>query len=152
MEGAMYCAIILGADKTTVSVATGNVEYHPLYLSIGNIHNTAQRAHRNAVVPIGFLAIPKSMLLYWLRWIAAHGLLGDWKYDNDALFRKFKCQLYHATLSTILKPLHPGMTEPVIRRCPDGHHRRVIYDLAGFIVDYPEQVALAGTVSGWCPK
>jgi hypothetical protein len=44
------------------------------------------------------------------------------------------------------------MTEPVIRRCPDGHHRKVIYDLAGFIADYPEQVALAGTVSGWCPK
>ena len=41
----MYCTIILGADKTTVSVATGNVEYHPLYLSIGNVHNTTQRAH-----------------------------------------------------------------------------------------------------------
>lgn len=59
----MYCAIILGADKTTVSVATGNVEYHPLYLSIGNVHNTARRAHRNAVAPIGFLAIPKSTSL-----------------------------------------------------------------------------------------
>lgn len=58
----MYCPVILGADKTTVSVATGNVEYHPLYLSLGNVHNTARRAHRNAVSPIGFLAIPKSML------------------------------------------------------------------------------------------
>jgi hypothetical protein len=60
--------------------------------------------------------------------------------------------LYHATLSTILKPLRPGMTEPVIRRCPDGHYRKVIYDFAGFIADYPEQVALAGTVSGWCTR
>ncbi|KAI0288345.1 hypothetical protein B0F90DRAFT_1812777 [Multifurca ochricompacta] len=50
------------SDKTTVSVATGHVEYHPLYLSIGNIHNTVRRAHRNAVVPIAFLAIPKMML------------------------------------------------------------------------------------------
>jgi len=58
--GAMYCPIILGSDKTTVSVATGHVEYHPLYLSIGNPHNTVRRAHRNAVVPIAFLAIPKS--------------------------------------------------------------------------------------------
>ena len=79
-------------------------------------------------------------------------LLGDRKDDNDTLFRKFKRQLYHATLTTILKPLRPGMTEPVIRRCPDGHSRKIIYDLAGFIADYPEQVALAGTVSGWCPK
>lgn len=54
------CPIILGSDKTTVSVMTGNVEYHPIYLSIGNVHNSIRRAHRNAVVPIGFLAIPKS--------------------------------------------------------------------------------------------
>lgn len=60
-EGAMYVPIILGSDKTTVSVATGDVEYHPLYLSIGNVHNSVRRAHRNAVIPIGFLAIPKGM-------------------------------------------------------------------------------------------
>ena len=59
-EGTVYCPIILGADKTTVSVATGHIEYHPLYFSPGDVHNTVRRAHRNAVVPIGFLAIPKS--------------------------------------------------------------------------------------------
>lgn len=58
----MYCPLIYGADKTTVSVATGHVEYHPLYLSLGNVFNSVRRAHRNAVVPIGFLAIPKCML------------------------------------------------------------------------------------------
>ncbi|KAF8876420.1 hypothetical protein BD779DRAFT_1613320 [Infundibulicybe gibba] len=135
-SGAMYCPIILGADKTTVSVATGHVEYHPLYLSIGNVHNTVRRAHRNAVVPIGFLAIPK----------------GDRKYDNDSSFRKFKRQLYHASLSTILKSLCAGMSVPVVLRCPDGHYRRVLYDLASFIADYPEQVYLAGVVQGWCPR
>ncbi|KAG5634826.1 hypothetical protein H0H81_000595 [Sphagnurus paluster] len=40
-KGAMYCPIILGSHKTTVSVATGHVEYHPVYLSIGNVHNTS---------------------------------------------------------------------------------------------------------------
>ncbi|RXW11860.1 hypothetical protein EST38_g13995 [Candolleomyces aberdarensis] len=135
-EGCMPCPVILGSDKTTVSVATGHVEYHPLYLSIGNVHNTVRRAHRNAVVPIGFLAIPKS----------------DRKYDNDVAFRKFKRELYHTSLSRILKPLHEGMVMPVIQRCPDGHFRRILYDLAAFIADYPEQVALAGIVQGWCPK
>jgi hypothetical protein len=62
-EGSMYCPIILGSDKTTVSVATGHVEYHPLYLSIGNPHNAVRRAHRNAVIPIAFLAIPKCKFL-----------------------------------------------------------------------------------------
>jgi len=59
----MYCPIILGSDKTMVSVATGHVEYHPLYLSIGNPYNTVRCAHCNAVIPIVFLAIPKCMSL-----------------------------------------------------------------------------------------
>jgi len=58
----MYCPIILGSDKTTVSVATGQVEYHPMYLSIGNPHNTIRHVHCNAVIPIAFLVIPKGRL------------------------------------------------------------------------------------------
>jgi len=60
-EGAMFIPIILGSDKTTVSVATGHNEYYPLYISVGNIHNNVRRAHRNGLVLLGFLAIPKSV-------------------------------------------------------------------------------------------
>jgi len=56
----MFVPIILGSDKTTVSVATGNSEFYPLYLSIGNVRNNVRRAHKNALVLIGFLATPKS--------------------------------------------------------------------------------------------
>ncbi|KAI0744317.1 hypothetical protein C8Q80DRAFT_1220924 [Daedaleopsis nitida] len=56
-----FVPIILGSDKTTVSVATGQNDYYPLYASIGNVHNNVRRAHRNAVVVIAFLAIPKRM-------------------------------------------------------------------------------------------
>jgi len=59
-KGAMYVAGILGSDKTTVSVATGDVEYHPFYLSPGNLHNIAHHGHRQGVIPISFFAIPKS--------------------------------------------------------------------------------------------
>ncbi|KAJ6569257.1 hypothetical protein B0H19DRAFT_1256905 [Mycena capillaripes] len=55
-----------------------------------------------------------------------------WKYDNDAIFRKFKRQLYHASLFAILSTLEPPMTAPVICRCPG--------------------VLLAGTVQNWCPE
>ena len=58
---AMVVPLILGSDKTTVSVATGQNEYYPLYMSIGNVSNGLRRAHRGAVVLIGFLAIPKSV-------------------------------------------------------------------------------------------
>lgn len=60
--------------------------------------------------------------------------------------------MYHDTICAILSPLKPGMKTPVIRRCSDGHFHRVIYDLAAYIADYPEQVYLAGTVQNWCPK
>jgi hypothetical protein len=62
----MFVPIILGSDKTTVSVATGNNEYWPIYLSIGNIHNNTRRAHRNGVVLLGFHAIPKGNIFYAL--------------------------------------------------------------------------------------
>lgn len=74
------------------------------------------------------------------------------KEDNDAEFRTFKKKLYHASIAAILQPIKAAMTTPVVQRCPDGHLRRVIFDLAAFIADYPEQVMLAGIVQGWCPK
>jgi hypothetical protein len=58
-HGAMLCPIILGSDKTTVSVATGQNEFYPLYMSIGNISNAVRRSQKGSVVLIGFLAIPK---------------------------------------------------------------------------------------------
>ena len=59
-HGSMFVPVILGSDKTTVSVATGQNEYYPLYISIGNVQNSVRRAHKNAVSLLAFLAIPKS--------------------------------------------------------------------------------------------
>jgi hypothetical protein len=56
----MFVPAILGSDKTTVSVATGQNEFYPLYTSIGNVHNSVRRAHRGAVSLLAFLSIPKS--------------------------------------------------------------------------------------------
>jgi hypothetical protein len=62
-HGALLVPIILGSDKTTVSVMMGHTEYYPLYLSIGNVTNSVRRGHRDAVVVIVFLAIPIGMFL-----------------------------------------------------------------------------------------
>ena len=56
----MLTPVVLGADKTTVSVISGHQQYHPVYMSLGNIHNEMRRAHREAVTPLAFMAIPKS--------------------------------------------------------------------------------------------
>ena len=44
------------------------------------------------------------------------------------------------------------MTEPEITQCSDNHFRRVVYSLAAYIADYPEQALLACIVQGWCSK
>jgi hypothetical protein len=59
----MFAPVVLGSDKTTVSVATGQNEYYPLYASLGNVQNHLRRAHKGALTVIGFLAIPKSMCI-----------------------------------------------------------------------------------------
>ena len=58
-HGSIFVPIILGSDKTTVSVATGQHVFHPVYLSVGNVHNHVRRAHKVALMLIGFLPIPK---------------------------------------------------------------------------------------------
>lgn len=59
-HGCMFVPLIEGSDKTTVSVATGHQEYHPVYQSPGPITNVARRAHGDGVLPSAFLPIPKS--------------------------------------------------------------------------------------------
>lgn len=153
-HSAMMVPIILGADKTTVSVATGQTEFHPLYISPGNVFNDVRRAHREAVIPLAFLAIPKGQLvvrspheLFLMSVLAAR------EADDDPEFRLFKKQLYHESIATILEPLRDAMTVPEVVQCGfDGHYRRVVYQIGPFIADYPEQVMLAGIVQNWCPK
>ncbi|THH31395.1 hypothetical protein EUX98_g2771 [Antrodiella citrinella] len=127
---------VLAAEAIYHGVATGHTEFHPLYLSLGNVGNEMRRAHREAVIPLAFLSIPKAAR-------------ADADTDEFRLFRK---QLYHSSIAHILEPLRPGMTTPHILKCPDGHYRGAIFELGPFIADYPEQVMLAGIVQGWCPK
>ncbi|KAF8326760.1 hypothetical protein F5887DRAFT_899548 [Amanita rubescens] len=135
-HGAVFCPIFLGSDKTTVSVATGQNEYYPLYMSNGLIYNTVRRGHRNGVSVIGFLAIPKT----------------DREHDDSKEFREFRRAIFHASLTRILKTLKKGMSKPVLLRYADGYYRWTIYGLGPYIADYPEQVLLSCVVQDWCPK
>ncbi|KAH9028893.1 hypothetical protein EDB85DRAFT_1969124 [Lactarius pseudohatsudake] len=135
-HGSTFVPVILGSDKTVVSVATGNTEYWPLYLSIGNVRNSLRRAHKGAVAVIGFLSIPKTKK----------------KHASSVEFRQFKRKLFHSSITKILQPLHAAMTSPELVLFGDGHYRRVVYGLGPYIADYEEQVLLACIVRGWCGK
>ena len=151
-HGSLLVPIILGSDKTTVSVATGQNEYYPVYLSIGNVHNNVRRAHRNAVVLLGFLAIPKSKSHLVDMGNSDFLYIADKRHADDLEYRRFRRQLFHTSLAHILRSLRPAMTIPEVARTPDGHFRRIIYSLGPYIADYPEQTLLTCVVQGWCPR
>ncbi|KAG0692045.1 hypothetical protein DFH29DRAFT_985968 [Suillus ampliporus] len=123
--GATFVPIILGSDKMTVSVGTGNNEYYPLYMSISNVCNNVCQAHQNA------LSSTKE-----------HAETGE--------FRNFQCQIFHSSLTKILDTLKDAMSKPEIVCFSDGHYRHVIYGLGPYIADYEEQVLLTSIVRRWC--
>ncbi|KIM55462.1 hypothetical protein SCLCIDRAFT_26360 [Scleroderma citrinum Foug A] len=134
--GATMVPIILGSNKTTVSVATGQTNYYPLYLSIRNVRSTVRHAHHNVVALIGFLAMPKTTR----------------EHASTPAFHKFKKRLFHSSLSRILDSLRPAMKVPETVLCSDNYYWHVIYALAAYIADYEEQVLLSCIVCSWCPK
>jgi hypothetical protein len=88
-HGSMFVPMILGSDKTTVSIATGQQEYHPVYLSVGNVHNYLQWAHKDALVLIGFL--PSHMVgVSFLQNIQPHRLIGAQKDTDNKVLRGFR--------------------------------------------------------------
>jgi hypothetical protein len=58
----MFVPIVAKSDKTTVLVAMGHQEYHPVYVSVRNLSNMAWQARGNGVLPVAFLPIPKGEL------------------------------------------------------------------------------------------
>ncbi|KAI5996525.1 hypothetical protein F5J12DRAFT_907094 [Pisolithus orientalis] len=127
MHGSTFIPIILGSDKTTMSVATGQNDYYPLYLSIGNMSNKVCHAHCNSVALIAFLAIPHT----------------DKEHASTDMFRQFRHQLFHSSLTYILRNLEPAMTKPTVMWFGDGHYCHVIFGLSPYITNYEEQVLLA---------
>ena len=150
----MFVPIVAGSDKTTVSVATGHQEYHPVYMSPGNLSNTARRAHGNGVLPVAFLPIPKSIIsnFFVILYLHLRVYIASKKHRKTAKFQTFCRQMYHTCLARVFRPLKDGMTTPEVVKCPDRHFRRAVYGLGPYIADYPEQVWLSAIVQGWCPK
>jgi hypothetical protein len=95
-HGALLIPIILGSPKMTVSVATGQHDYYPLYLSIGNLHNTARCAQKNGVKLFAFLAMPNGK--YNLLLIYIH---------LNAVYTSYKGACSDTIVSKVLTPALP---------------------------------------------
>lgn len=151
----MFVPVCSGSDKTTMTVGMGQQEYHPIYQSPGNLSNIACHSQGNALLPIVFLPIPKSMCIVKVIFMVSNLLLiaaaSKWHWNKPA-FQTFCRQLYHAFLAHIFEPLKHGMTTPEVVHCSNSHFHHTIYTLGPYIADYPEQVWPSGIVQNWCPK
>ena len=149
MHGAMFVPVIAGSDKTTISIATGHQEYHPVYMSPGNLINTARCAHGSTFLPVAFLPIPKSIIQF-----LSHSIQLTLYYTSkQEALREGNLPKILSTIISCLPcsyfyPLKAGMTTPEVVKCPDGHYCRAIYGIGPYIADYQEQVWLAGIVQG----
>ncbi|KIK81089.1 hypothetical protein PAXRUDRAFT_156927 [Paxillus rubicundulus Ve08.2h10] len=72
------------------------------------------------------------------------------EYASDTEFCKFRWQLFHTSLTAVLKTLKPGISKLQIIHWADGHFCCTVYSLGPYIVDYEEQLLLACIVHGWC--
>ena len=106
-HGSTFIPVILGSDKMTVSVATGQNDYYPLYASIGNVRNNVRRAHRNAVVVVGFLAMPKSMYSSMLFVIQNFVLMALHTSSNQTAFSYCWLQKLQTAIVSLLTGLYP---------------------------------------------
>ncbi|KAG2079823.1 uncharacterized protein F5147DRAFT_749460 [Suillus discolor] len=128
-HGSTFVPLIIGSDKTVVSVATGQTEYHPLYLSIGNIHNSIRRCSTRARARLIFTEFPIHIQC-----------------------PNFRRQLFQHSLAKIFESVKPFMETFDVTHFPDGHFQQTVYGLGPYIADYPEQLILSGVVQNWCPR
>ncbi|KAJ3564559.1 hypothetical protein NP233_g8222 [Leucocoprinus birnbaumii] len=125
-HGAMLPSVVLGSDKTTVSVATGQNDFYTLYASLGNLQSHTRRSHPNSLAVVGFFAIPKA----------------DRNHENTDLFRTFRHQLIHESIKRILLPLKQNSLAGIVTNwCANryiqgyGNNAKVVWDNFGMISD-----------------
>ncbi|KAJ3571178.1 hypothetical protein NP233_g3927 [Leucocoprinus birnbaumii] len=131
-HGTTFAPIVLSSNKTTVSVATGQNNFYPVYASLGNISNEMQCAHEDGMTLIAFLAIPKT------------------NKTHEQVLMSSDDMLFHDSLSVILCSLKPFMETPKLTPCGHGYYHRILYGIGPYIADYPEQCLLTGVTNGWC--
>ncbi|KAG1722135.1 uncharacterized protein EDB91DRAFT_1240245 [Suillus paluster] len=156
-HGLTFVPVILGSNKTTVSVATGQNDYYPLYMSIRNVHNNVCCAHCKVVAVIGFLAMLKRTKQH-TKTTNFHNFLarfGDGHYrhviyglgpyiadyeEQVSLMVQGKCLLYHKSLDGDSLRRSKTHTEALIEECDHlalWDEFGIVAQLVSFTNDFP---------------
>ncbi|KAG1866432.1 hypothetical protein C8R48DRAFT_747650 [Suillus tomentosus] len=128
-HGSTFMLVILGSDKTTISVATGQNNYYPLYTSIGNIQNNVCHTHRNGIVNLE-TAMTKPEVTHFGdgHYHCMIYELGPYIADYEeqmllaCIFRNWcaKCLSHHGNLDDVSLCCSRSHTDVLIKECNSG--------------------------------
>lgn len=120
--GGTVIPVLLGSDKTHLTVFAGDKKAWPLYLSIGNILSKVRNTpSKDAWILIGYIPITQF-------------------HTNQTAA---EARLFHQCVRHILKPLVDAGNNGTEMADSKGDTRFCFPLLAGHIADYPEQILIA---------
>ncbi|KAN0103831.1 hypothetical protein V8E52_011591, partial [Russula decolorans] len=133
--GATIIPLILSSDKTLLTMFRDKVAY-PVYLTIGNFRKDVRRKPlRRAQMLVAYIPITKF-----------EGI------RTKTGRRRALSNLFHTCMQHLLAPIGPVGETGIDMMSGDGIWRRCHPIFAIFVGDYPEQVLVSCTFSGYCPK
>jgi hypothetical protein len=116
--------VILGSDKTHLTVLSGDKKAWPLYLSIGNIKSRIRNSqNQRAWLIIGYIPIVHFE-------------------DHIDLQTTLINRLFHQCVEFILKSLIPAGNNGILMADSRGDVRRCYPRIAAYLADYPEQILI----------
>ncbi|KAF8242189.1 hypothetical protein K440DRAFT_648408 [Wilcoxina mikolae CBS 423.85] len=128
-DGSTVVPVILGSDKTMLSILSGDKSAWPVYLSIGNLSKAKRRSVKsNGLILIGLLP----------------------RCPNGPNTHTIKIA-YQESMAIKLRPLEEPVQSGIKVVCADGRTHHAYPWIASFLADYPEQCNITGIKYGWCP-
>lgn len=126
--------VIISSDKTQLTTFRNKTAY-PVYLTLGNIPKHIRRKpNRQAQVLLAYL--PTSKLDH---------------ITNQESRRRALANLFHSSMSIILRPLEDSGRDGIVLVSGDGTARMCHPIFAAFVGDYPEQLLVGIIKHGLCP-
>ncbi|KLO14426.1 hypothetical protein SCHPADRAFT_927923 [Schizopora paradoxa] len=135
-DGATVVPLIIGSDKTQLSVFSGDKSAWPVYLTIGNIPKADRRCpSKRTQFLLGYLPVTKLKI-----------------FSNKNTRRVQIYRLFHRCMRRLLGPLYNLKEKELVEMVgSDSMIRRCFIFLLAYVADHPEQCLVSCNAESMCP-
>ncbi|KLO06143.1 hypothetical protein SCHPADRAFT_986881, partial [Schizopora paradoxa] len=135
-DGATAVPLIIGSDKTQLSVFSGDKSAWPVYLTIGNIPKADRRCpSKRTQFLLGYLPVTKLKI-----------------FSNKNTRRVQIYRLFHRCMRILLGPLYKLKEKELVEMVSnDSMIRRCFIFLLAYVADHPEQCLVSCNAESMCP-